>query len=104
MNDENSERRITTPEIREIAHSYHRIETRVAVLETRINTQDHRLSVIEMDIRTIKAGVERVLDSLAAHVRQQDRDRIKLMAGIITILLTVLGFFGTFFVDRFFPK
>ena len=101
MNDENSERRISTSEIRDIAHSYHRIETRVAVLEKRIDTQDHRLTVIETDIRAIKNGMDRLQDMVATHIEIENVNRIKLLSWIITILLSVLGFGVANIIDWF---
>lgn len=101
MNDENSERRISTSEIRDIAHSYHRIETRVAVLEKRIDTQDHRLTVIETDIRAIKIGMDRLQDMVATHIEIENVNRIKLLSWIITILLSVLGFGVANIIDWF---
>lgn len=104
MSDDNSERRTSSADIRDIARCYHALDTRVAVLETRIDGQDQRLGAIEADIREIKSGVRLVLESLGEHTRQEDKDRIKLMAGVLATLLSVLGFFGALFFDRILPK
>lgn len=104
MNDDNSERRTSSADIRDIARCYHALDTRVAVLETRIDGQDQRLGTIEADIREIKSGIGRVLEALGEHTRQEDRDRVKLMAAVVATLLSVLGFFGVTLFEHFFQK
>lgn len=89
--DAPSERRTSSADIRDIARCYHALDTRVAVLETRIDGQDQRLSAIEADVREIKSGIEKVLDTLGAHTRQEDRDRFKLMASVIATLVSAVG-------------
>lgn len=91
----NSERRSTAGDLYKIVGAIHAMETRVAVLETRMNSQDGRLSVIENDIRDTKATVAQVLKVLNEHVVQENRDRIKLMIGIITLMLSVFGYIGS---------
>jgi len=93
VNDDDvpSERRISNADIRDIARCYHALDTRVAVLETRIDGQDLRLSAIETDIREIKGGIGRVLETLGEHTRQEDRDRFKLMASVIATLVSAVG-------------
>lgn len=76
-------------------HAMDTMDTRVAILEARMNSQDSRLSIIEVDIRETKAGVGQVLNVLSGHVQQENSDRIKMFVGIITGLLAVLGFVGT---------
>lgn len=89
------ERRDTAQDLRDIIGYMHAMDTRVAVLESRMNGQDTRLAAIEMDGREIKISVQRVLELLDLHTKQEDRDRMKLMGGIIAVLLSVLGFIVT---------
>ena len=86
------ERRANAEDIRDIARCYHQLDTRVAVLETRMDAQDGRLGVIEHDLRETRVGVQRVLQTLEGHVEQENRDRVKLLVGIVTILVSVVGF------------
>lgn len=78
----------------ELACFIHRLDTRVSVLETRMTTQDDRLSSIEAELRDANLGVQRVLDCLQAHTRQEDQDRVKLLGFVVATLLSVLGFAG----------
>lgn len=78
----------------ELACFIHRLDTRVSVLETRMTTQDDRLSSIEDELRDANKGVQRVLDCLQAHTRQEDQDRVKLLGFVVATLLSVLGFAG----------
>lgn len=98
-----SERRNTAQDLGEIIKTMHAMDTRVAILETRMNGQDTRLSAIELDIRETKVGVQRVVQMLEAHMRQEDRDRIKIMGGIIAILLSVVGYVGSIGIHHLFP-
>lgn len=104
MDEEPVERRVSANDIREISRRCHQLDTRVAVMETRVDGQDHRLGAIEKDIRDIKIGVERVLETLAGHIAREAMDRIKLMAWVISTLLAVIGFGAATFLDRILPK
>lgn len=84
----------------ELACFIHRLDTRVSVLETRMTTQDDRLSSIEDELRDANMGVQRVLDCLQAHTRQEDQDRVKLLGFVVATLLSVLGFAGAAMVNH----
>lgn len=90
----NLTRRRADYDTHELACFIHRLDTRVSVLETRMTTQDDRLSRIEDRIGDANMGVQRVLDCLQVHVRQEDRDRVKLLGFVIATLLSVIGFAG----------
>ncbi|MDS4020659.1 MAG: hypothetical protein RKR03_09175 [Candidatus Competibacter sp.] len=84
----------------ELACFIHRLDTRVSVLETRMTTQDDRLSSIEEELRDANLGVQRVLDCLQAHTRQEDQDRVKLLGFVVATLLSVLGFAGAAMINH----
>ena len=88
-------------EVRELSGTVHKLDTRVSVLETRIEIQDNRLQEIEREIREANLCVQRVLQVLSEHVEKENKDRIRLMAAIITTLLSVIGFAGTMVVSHF---
>jgi len=88
-------------EVHELSGAMHKLDTRVSVLETRIEIQDNRLQEIEREIREANLCVQRVLQVLSEHVEKENKDRIRLMAAIITTLLSVIGFAGTVVVGHF---
>lgn len=94
-------RRKVDSEVHELSGFIHKIDTRVSVLETRMEIQDARLKEIEREIRETNLCVQRVLQVLSEHVEKENKDRIKLMAAIITTLLSVLGFAGTMMISHF---
>lgn len=96
MNDEDStrnlpERRTSAADFHELVRGYHKLDTRVAVVETRMDAQDHRLADIETEIRHIKETVNQVLDKLNQHAAAESTMQLKMMIGIAITFLGVLA-------------
>lgn len=90
-----TERRITAVDFHDIARSYHKLDTRVAVLETRMDTQDHRLTEIERQIGELSKTTEEILTKLTAHIAAESTIQIRLMIGIgMTFLGVIAGRLG----------
>lgn len=107
MNTENQygeqqdRRGINAADIRSLVVSVHDLDTRVAVLEVRSNTQDDRLARIESSLEKTKESAERILEKLGEHIQQEDRERKKLMFWIITTLIGVIISGGFLFFQVF---
>lgn len=114
MNDDNGiqiERRQGAQDIHEIACFTHRLDTRVSVLETRIETQDIRLAGIERDVGETRQGINQVLtearqgiaqvlNCLHEHVEQENKDRIRLLAAVVATLLSAISGLALAFINR----
>lgn len=86
--DLETERRATSADFHEIAICYHKLDTRVAVLETRIDNQDHRLQTIEAKIEDVSKTTQTILDKLNEHVvREMDMQR-KVLTWTITTMVS----------------
>lgn len=93
-------RRRSDFDLHELICNVHRLDTRVSVLETRMGVQDGRLASIEAKLADANDGVQKVLDVLAAHVKEESADRLKLLGLIIATLLSILGFAGAALVNH----
>lgn len=94
MNDSNGiqlERRQGAQDIHELACFTHRLDTRISVVETRMEVQDTRLASIEKNIEETRNGVGKVLDCLHSHTQQEDKDRIRLLAAVVATLLSAIA-------------
>lgn len=94
MNDGNGiqlERRQGAQDIHELACFSHRLDTRLSVVETRMEIQDSRLSSIERNVEEVRTGIGKVLDCLHSHTEQEDKDRIKLLAAVVATLFSAIA-------------
>lgn len=96
------DRRNSARNIQSIADDIHQLDKRVAVLESRINSQDSRLSRIELDTTSVKNMTEKIFDTLIQHINQENADKQKIMAWLIVTLVSVMGFGITTFLRIFF--
>lgn len=77
--------------VREISEPIHVHDKKLAVLEMRVDSNEERQERTESDVKDTKTMVQLVLDRLAEHTERENKDRNKLLLGIITTLLTVIG-------------
>lgn len=89
------ERRASGADLHNIVRLTYGLTTRVAVLETRLDAQDARLTGIDGHLREVKDGVARVMERLIAHAESENTDRVRLLFWVITTLVSVLGFGAT---------
>lgn len=85
------ERRATTADFHQLVDNYHLLDTRVAVVETRLDNQDHRLAVIESEIRSIRETVEQTLEKINQHAATEAAMQIRLLIGIGVTFIGVLA-------------
>lgn len=92
---ESQERRASWRELHALVlEIQHEFDKRISIVEVRMNGQDDRLGNIEADLRETNHGVQRVLQVLNAHVEQEQKERGRLLLGVIATLLSVLGYAG----------
>ena len=77
-------------DVHELTCFTHRLDTRISVVEVRMEAQDARLASIEKNVGETRNGVERMLECLHEHVQQEAKDRIRLMAAVISTLIAAL--------------
>lgn len=85
------ERRQGAQDIHELACFTHRLDTRISVVETRMDVQDSRLASIEKNVEETRSGITKVLDCLNSHTQQEDKDRIRLLAAVVATLLSAVA-------------
>lgn len=68
-------------------------ETRIAVIEVRLNAS-------ASEVEEIKNNGRETLNVLAEHTKQEDKDRQKLLTGVIATLLSVLGAIAMMIANR----
>lgn len=78
----------------------HQLDKRIAVLEARLEAQEDRTVAIEGVVHNTQNSVQEVLGVLRAHVEQENKDRIKIMVGIVMTLLSTLGFTVSLLVNQ----
>lgn len=71
-------------ELHGLGDKMHALEKYAAVIET-------RQSVIASSMSKIEHSVDRQNKDLHAHIIRDDKDRIRLLIGILTILVTTVG-------------
>ena len=87
-------------DMRLIRHECATLDKRVAVLETRIDSNEHAISKIEVQMKElnvalresgahVSAALSRLAEKFDAHVVQEDKDRIRLLTWMITTFLAV---------------
>lgn len=92
--------------VKEHGRKIHDNDLAIAVLETQAKTASDRATAIELAINTIHEKIDELstcfskkidsmVISLAAHMRQEDGDRLKLMRAIIATLITGLITLGS---------
>lgn len=86
--DQESERHATSADFHEIAICYHQLNTRVAVLETRIDNQEHQLHAIESKTEKISLNVQTILDKLNNHILDETEIQKKVLAWTIATMVS----------------
>lgn len=89
--DDQSERRISASDIREIARNQHGQDTRLAVLESRMDGQERRMTGIEAQIGETKKGVDELKDMLVKHATAETEQQNRILVWVIMTLLSVVG-------------
>ena len=69
--------------------------------ETRITVLEVRLAASSEEVDEIKTNGRETLQVLAAHTRQEDKDRARMLIGIIATLLSVLGGISALLAQHF---
>lgn len=78
----------------------HRLDTRISVVEVRMEAQDARLASIEKDVKETRHGIERVLECLHEHTQQEAKDKIQMMAAVIATLISALTALGLALIHK----
>lgn len=92
--------------VKEQSREIHKHDRAIAVLETQTKTGEERTSAVEVAIRAIHEKIDELAEcfskkldamviSLAAHMQQENGDRLKLMRAIIATLVTGLITLGS---------
>ena len=88
--------------VKEHSHEIHKHDRTIAVLETQAKIGEERTCAVEAAIRAIHEKIDELsecfsrkmdtlVESLAAHTRQEDKDRVKLLMAVVATLATGLA-------------
>ncbi len=88
--------------VKEQSREIHKHDRAIAVLETQAKTGAERTTAIELAINAIHEKIDKLsecfsrkldclFENLAAHTKQEDKDRIKLLMAVVATLATGLA-------------
>lgn len=97
--DDRLTRRAADLDLHDLVGMYHQLNTRLAVMESRVIMQDDRMETLEIRLKDMWDGVKEVLDLLRKHIEQENQNQVRMLIAIIATLLSVVGFAGAMLIN-----